>query len=71
MRSKNEVAQALDDVVADMLPPSPDQVLPQQGLAQTSSHNYFTTLKVSWTVTMKWTQISLGEKSGTFHHSGL
>ena len=29
----NEVAQVLGDVVACLLPPPPDQVLPQQGLA--------------------------------------
>ena len=27
----NEVAQVLDDVVAQLLPPPPDQVPPQQG----------------------------------------
>ena len=33
---QNEVAQALDEAVAHLLPPSPNQVLPQQDHAQDS-----------------------------------
>ena len=67
----NEVAQALDNMVAHLLPPAPNQDQPQQGHTQTPSHTYFIILRVNQTVTMKLTQISLGEKSRTFHHSGI
>ena len=66
----NEVAQALDGVVAHLLLPPPDQVPPQQGHAQAPSHTYFIILRVNQIVIMIWTQISLGERSKTFHHSG-
>ena len=66
----NKVAQALDAAVAHLLPQPPDQVLPPQGHAEAPSHTNFIILRVNQILIMTWIQISLGEMSKTFHHSG-
>ena len=67
----DEVMQALDEAVAHLLPPPPNQqqtlpvapqhVSPPQGKVQATHPELSITLRVNQTVTMKWTKNSLGE----------